>query len=67
MPASVNVLTGSGMSFIIGRVSYTYGLQGTAFHTPPQSSIYFAFPKSAIFALCREVLLDGGLTKPTCL
>jgi len=25
MPASVNVLTGSGMSFKIGRVSYTYG------------------------------------------
>lgn len=28
MPASVNVLTGSGMSFMIGRVSYTFGLQG---------------------------------------
>jgi acyl transferase domain-containing protein len=30
MPASVNVLTGSGMSFMIGRVSYTYGFQGMA-------------------------------------
>ena len=29
MPASVNVLTGSGMSFMIGRVSYTFGLQGS--------------------------------------
>ena len=28
MPASVNVLTGSGMSFMIGRVSYTFGYQG---------------------------------------
>ena len=28
MPASMNVLTGSGMSFMIGRVSYTFGYQG---------------------------------------
>ena len=27
---SVNVLTGSGMNFMIGRVSYTFGLQGKA-------------------------------------
>lgn len=26
--ATANVLTGSGMSFMIGRVSYTYGYQG---------------------------------------
>ena len=27
---SVAVLTGSGMNFMIGRVSYTFGLQGAA-------------------------------------
>lgn len=32
VPQSVNVLTGSGMSFMIGRVSYTYGLQGLILH-----------------------------------
>lgn len=29
VPSSVSVLTGSGLSFLIGRVSYTFGLQGT--------------------------------------
>lgn len=28
MPPSVSVLTGSGMNFLIGRVSYTFGFQG---------------------------------------
>ena len=28
VPASVNVLTGSGMNFMIGRVSFTFGYQG---------------------------------------
>lgn len=27
-PPSVSVLTGSGMNFLIGRVSYTFGFQG---------------------------------------
>lgn len=26
---TVNILTGSGMNFMVGRVSYTFGLQGT--------------------------------------
>jgi acyl transferase domain-containing protein len=28
VPPSVSVLTGSGMNFLIGRVSYTFGFQG---------------------------------------
>ena len=28
VPDSVHVLTGSGMNFMVGRVSYTFGLQG---------------------------------------
>jgi hypothetical protein len=28
VPPTVHVLTGSGMNFMIGRVSYTFGLQG---------------------------------------
>jgi acyl transferase domain-containing protein len=30
VPPSVSVFTGSGMNFLIGRVSYTFGLQGVA-------------------------------------
>ena len=28
VPSSAHVLTGSGMNFMVGRVSYTFGLQG---------------------------------------
>ena len=28
VPDSVHVLTGSGMNFMVGRISYTFGLQG---------------------------------------
>ena len=28
VPPTVHMLTGSGMNFMIGRVSYTFGLQG---------------------------------------
>ena len=28
VPSSAQVLTGSGMNFMVGRVSYTFGLQG---------------------------------------
>jgi len=28
VPPTVHVLTGSGMNFMIGRMSYTFGLQG---------------------------------------
>lgn len=31
---TVAVLTGSGMNFMIGRVSYTLGLQGVALRAP---------------------------------
>lgn len=31
VPSSVHVLTGSGMNFLIGRVSYTFGFQGAVF------------------------------------
>lgn len=35
VPPSVSVLTGSGMNFLIGRVSYTFGFQGA--HPPPMA------------------------------
>ncbi len=34
---SVAVLTGSGMNFMVGRVSYTFGLQGSHTFTMPFS------------------------------
>jgi acyl transferase domain-containing protein len=31
---TVAVLTGSGMNFMVGRVSYSFGLQGTSYKVP---------------------------------
>ena len=38
---TVAVLTGSGMNFMIGRVSYTLGLQGAVLKLPPGSACMF--------------------------
>ena len=35
VPPTVAVLTGSGMNFMVGRVSYTFGLQGVLLLPPP--------------------------------
>ena len=65
MPASVNVLTGSGMSFMIGRISYTFGYQGLS-SAPPlcHTSVYWVEVTSQmhldlpipwkVVSVCRE-------------
>lgn len=38
IPDSAHVLTGSGMNFMVGRVSYTFGLQGVFRELRPDAS-----------------------------
>ena len=38
VPPSVSVLTGSGLNFLIGRVSYTFGFQGAHSHRQPNGA-----------------------------
>ena len=63
---TVAVLTGSGMNFMIGRVSYTMGLQGAVLRAPPRSTCMFWGPyesprshslwQAAVAAMARDCI-----------
>ena len=58
VPATVNVLTGSGMNFMIGRVSYTFGFQGQL-HARTSSDTLNSAVIPSQNVLCLPELVDA--------